>query len=214
MLENPRHVGSPGTRRWQANAIHLYDPRLLPAAPPTRKCWNEAPAPGPSTPEARARGAWKPAARPAWKSTTGGAGTFEFLYEDGDFFFIEMKPPASRVEAPGHRDGHGRRHRQGAAAYCLGHCRAEDSPGRRQESTATPLMPDQRRRFPAPFIAAPPSGKGVAFYHAPGGLGVRMDSHLYTGHTVAAPLRLADWQADHLGRRPRDCANPHAQCAG
>ena len=107
------------------------------------------------------------------------AGTLEFLYQDGQFAFIEMNTAAAG-RAPGHRDGV--RHRPGARA---------DPHRRRQPSWAT-----GRRTFrshghaiecritaedPETFMPTP--GRVTAF-HAPGGLGVRVDSALYAGYVV------------------------------
>jgi acetyl-CoA carboxylase biotin carboxylase subunit len=107
-----------------------------------------------------------------------GAGTFEFLYENGEFFFIEMNTRL-QVEHPvtenDHRPGPGAAadpHRQRREA-------AVPAEGRR---AARPChrMPHQRRGS-LPLHASP--GK-ITSYHPPGGPGIRVDSHVYAGYTV------------------------------
>jgi acetyl-CoA carboxylase biotin carboxylase subunit len=106
------------------------------------------------------------------------AGTIEFLYEDGEFFFIEMNTRL-QVEHPISEMVSGvdivREQIRIAAGAPLGY-RQEDVKltGHAIECRINAENPDTFR----------PSPGTITGYHAPGGLGVRIDSALYQGYTV------------------------------
>ena len=86
-LENPRHVEIQVLSDGQGNAIHLGE-RDCSMQRRHQKVVEEAPAPGISD-EQRAR-IGKICTDACVRIGYRGAGTFEFLYQDGEFYFIEM----------------------------------------------------------------------------------------------------------------------------
>ena len=124
-----------------------------------------------------------------------GAGTFEFLYEDGEFFFIEMNTRV-QVEHPVTEMVTGvdivKEQLRIASGMPLS-IRQEDVKLNGHSFECRINAEDSRTFMPSP-------GK-VTLFHAPGGLGVRMDSHLYTGYTVPPHYdsligKLITWGAD------------------
>jgi acetyl-CoA carboxylase biotin carboxylase subunit len=72
-------------------------------------------------------------------------------------------------------------------------------------------VPDQRRE---PEDLRPSPGL-VTDFHAPGGLGVRLDSALYAGYSHPALLRQPDRQADRpLAANRDECIGPLMRCLG
>ncbi len=174
-LENPRHVEIQVLADGQGGAIHLGD-RDCSLQRRHQKVLEEAPAPD-IPDDVRAQVA-KSCVDACLSIGYRGAGTFEFLYENGQFFFIEMNTRI-QVEHPVSEMVTGIdliRHQLLIAGgekleitqddvYIRGHafeCRinAED---------------------PVTFMPCP--GK-ITHYHPPGGPGVRVDSHLYSGYNV------------------------------
>ena len=143
-----------------------------------QKVIEEAPAPRHhAAPAARAIG--ERCAEACRKIGYRGAGTFEFLYEDDEFYFIEMNTRI-QVEHPVTEmitgidlvqaaDPH--RRRREAALPAEGH-RAEAATPSSAAST-----PRTRTRFT-------PSPGRITSYHPPGGPGIRVDSHVYAGYYV------------------------------
>ncbi|MFP4263459.1 MAG: acetyl-CoA carboxylase biotin carboxylase subunit [Halomonas sp.] len=191
-LEKPRHVEVQVLADGQGNAIHLYD-RDCSLQRRHQKVIEEAPAPM-LDPEARAE--VLEACREACL-TIGyrGAGTFEFLYEDGQFFFIEMNTRV-QVEHPVTEMVTGvdivKEQLRIASDLPLS-IRQEDVQLSGHAFECRINAEDPRTFMPSP-------GK-VTLYHPPGGLGVRMDSHVYTGYTVPPHYdsligKLITWGAD------------------
>ncbi|MCA1768757.1 MAG: acetyl-CoA carboxylase biotin carboxylase subunit [Halomonas sp.] len=174
-LENPRHVEVQVLADGQGNAIHLYD-RDCSLQRRHQKVIEEAPAPGI---DEAARAEVLESCRQAC-ITIGyrGAGTFEFLYEDGKFFFIEMNTRV-QVEHPVTEMVTGvdivREQLRIASGLPLS-ISQEDVKLTGHAFECRINAEDARTFMPSP-------GK-VTLYHPPGGLGVRMDSHIYTGYTV------------------------------
>jgi acetyl-CoA carboxylase, biotin carboxylase subunit len=106
------------------------------------------------------------------------AGTIEFLYQDGDFFFIEMNTRL-QVEHPISEMVSGidivREQLRIAAGAPLGY--------RQAEIKLAGHAIECRINAENPETFAPSPGC-IANYHVPGGLGVRVDSALYQGYTV------------------------------
>jgi len=191
-LENPRHVEVQVLADGQGNAIHLYD-RDCSLQRRHQKVIEEAPAP---MLDPKARADVLEACRQAC-ITIGyrGAGTFEFLYEDGQFFFIEMNTRV-QVEHPVTEMVTGvdivKEQLRIASGLPLS-IRQEDVVLSGHAFECRINAEDPRTFMPSP-------GK-VTLYHPPGGLGVRMDSHVYTGYTVPPHYdsligKLITWGAD------------------
>ncbi|MGR2737620.1 acetyl-CoA carboxylase biotin carboxylase subunit [Billgrantia sp. Q4P2] len=174
-LERPRHVEVQVLADGQGNAIHLYD-RDCSLQRRHQKVLEEAPAPG-IDPEARAK-VLEACREACIEIDYRGAGTFEFLYEDGQFFFIEMNTRV-QVEHPVTEMVTGidivREQLRIASGLPLS-IRQEDVKLNGHAFECRINAEDPRTFMPSP-------GK-VTLYHPPGGLGVRMDSHIYTGYTV------------------------------
>ena len=108
-----------------------------------------------------------------------GAGTFEFLYENGEFYFIEMNTRV-QVEHPVTEMDHRHRHRA--------RCRSGSPPARSCRSrSATSQMRGHaiecRINAEDPYKFTPSPGR-ITMWHPPGGPGVRVDSHVYTNYFV------------------------------
>ncbi|MCM5703344.1 acetyl-CoA carboxylase biotin carboxylase subunit [Larsenimonas salina] len=174
-LEKPRHVEVQVLADGQGNAIHLFD-RDCSLQRRHQKVLEEAPAPH-IDPAAREK-VLKACTDACVELNYRGAGTFEFLYEDGEFYFIEMNTRV-QVEHPVTEMVTGvdivKEQLKIASGQKLSITQDEvKCDGHAFECRIN--AEDARTFMPSP-------GK-VTFYHAPGGLGVRMDSHLYTGYTV------------------------------
>lgn len=174
-LENPRHVEVQVLADGQGNAIHLYD-RDCSLQRRHQKVLEEAPAPDIDE-AARAR-VLEACRQACLEINYRGAGTFEFLYEDGAYFFIEMNTRV-QVEHPVTEMVTGvdivKEQLKIASGYPLSFC--QDDIRLAGHAFECRINAEDSRTF------MPSPGK-VTLYHPPGGLGVRMDSHLYTGYTV------------------------------
>lgn len=174
-LENPRHIEIQVLADGQGNAVHLYD-RDCSLQRRHQKVLEEAPAPG-LDPDAREQ--VHEACRQAC-ITIGyrGAGTFEFLYENGEFFFIEMNTRV-QVEHP---------ITEMVTGVDIVREQLLIASGRplsvRQEQIMVSGHAFECRINAEDAKTFMPSPGKVTLYHPPGGLGVRMDSHVYTGYSV------------------------------
>lgn len=174
-LENPRHVEVQVLADGQGNAIHLGE-RDCSMQRRHQKVVEEAPAPG-ITAEMR-KFIGERCSRACIEIGYRGAGTFEFLFENGEFYFIEMNTRI-QVEHPVTEMVTGvdliKEQLRIAAGQPLsitqdevkihGHaieCRinAEDS------------------------VTFMPSPGKIEHFHPPGGMGIRWDSHIYAGYSV------------------------------
>ncbi|SEI42421.1 acetyl-CoA carboxylase, biotin carboxylase subunit [Allopseudospirillum japonicum] len=174
-LENPRHVEVQVLADGQGNAVHLYD-RDCSLQRRHQKVLEEAPAPL-LDPEARAQ-VLQSCVDACIEIGYRGAGTFEFLYEDGGFYFIEMNTRV-QVEHPVTEMVTGvdivKEQLRIASGLPLSICQ-QDIQIRGHAFECRINAEDPKSFLPSP-------GQ-VTMFHAPGGLGVRMDSHLYSGYTV------------------------------
>ena len=174
-LERPRHIEFQVLADAHGNAVHLFD-RDCSMQRRHQKILEEAPAPG-IPHELR----MKMGARVAEACREIGyrsAGTFEFLYQDGEFYFIEMNTRV-QVEHPVTELITGidivKEQLKIAAGEKLSF-RQEDLVLRGHAVECRINAEDPRTFMPSP-------GK-VDLWHAPGGPGIRVDSHLYSGYTV------------------------------
>ncbi|GAA3909308.1 acetyl-CoA carboxylase biotin carboxylase subunit [Halomonas cibimaris] len=174
-LEKPRHVEVQVLADGQGNAIHLFD-RDCSLQRRHQKVLEEAPAPGI---DAAAREKVLNACRDACIDINyRGAGTFEFLYEDGEFFFIEMNTRV-QVEHPVTEmvTGVDIVKEQLRIASGLPLSITQDDVKLSGHAFECRINAEDARTFM-------PSPGRVTLYHPPGGLGIRMDSHMYTGYSV------------------------------
>jgi acetyl-CoA carboxylase biotin carboxylase subunit len=174
-LENPRHVEIQVLSDGQGNAVHLGE-RDCSMQRRHQKVVEEAPAPGIS-PEIRAR-IGERCCKACIDIGYRGAGTFEFLYENGEFYFIEMNTRI-QVEHP-------------VSEMVTGVDLIKEQ---LRIAAGQPLSLDQSQiqvrghaiecrinaEDPDTFIPSP--GK-IDMFHAPGGFGVRWESHIYSGYSV------------------------------
>ncbi len=174
-LENPRHVEIQVLADGQGNAIHLGE-RDCSMQRRHQKVVEEAPAPGISE-EARAE-IGKVCVEACLRIGYRGAGTFEFLYEDGRFYFIEMNTRI-QVEHPVTEMVTGidlvREQLLIAAGRKLS-IRQEDVVLRGHAIECRINAEDPDSFLPSPGL--------VTHFHSAGGPGVRVDSHVYEGYRV------------------------------
>jgi acetyl-CoA carboxylase biotin carboxylase subunit len=174
-LQNPRHVEVQILADGQGGVIHLYD-RDCSMQRRHQKVVEEAPAP--HMDEAARAQVLKSCTDACLKIGYRGAGTFEFLYEDGSFYFIEMNTRV-QVEHPVTEMITGvdiiKEQLLIAGGYPLS-VKQEDVVINGHAFECRINAEDAKTFMPSP-------GK-VTQFHAPGGLGVRVDSHLYSGYTV------------------------------
>lgn len=174
-LEKPRHVEVQVLADGQGNAIHLYD-RDCSLQRRHQKVVEEAPAP--MIDEAARAKVLKACVDACVEIGYRGAGTFEFLYEDGEFFFIEMNTRV-QVEHPVTEMVTGvdivKEQLRIASGLPLSY--KQDDIKLRGHSIECRLNAEDPKTF------MPSPGK-VTHFHAAGGNGVRVDSHLYSGYTV------------------------------
>ncbi|MDC1509631.1 acetyl-CoA carboxylase biotin carboxylase subunit, partial [Oceanospirillaceae bacterium] len=159
----------------QGGVIHLYD-RDCSMQRRHQKVVEEAPAPHMDQ-AARAQ-VLKSCTDACLEIGYRGAGTFEFLYEDGGFYFIEMNTRV-QVEHPVSEMITGidiiKEQLLVASGLPLS-VKQEDIVINGHAFECRINAEDAKTFMPCP-------GK-VTQFHAPGGLGVRVDSHLYSGYTV------------------------------
>ena len=174
-LQNPRHVEVQILADGQGNCIHLYD-RDCSLQRRHQKVIEEAPAPG--IPMDIREEVYAACIKACNDIGYRGAGTFEFLYEDGRFFFIEMNTRI-QVEHPVTEQVTDIDLIKNQILVCSGEklaLKQEDVILSGHAFECRINAEDAKTFMPCP-------GK-VSIFHAPGGPGVRVDSHLYSGYTV------------------------------
>ena len=174
-LETPRHIEIQVLSDKHGNAIHLGE-RDCSLQRRHQKVMEEAPAPGISEEQRNAIGAV--CVEACKRIGYHGAGTFEFLYENGEFYFIEMNTRV-QVEHPVTEMVTGvdivREQIRIAAGLPLSY--TQDDIKVRGHALECRINAENAKTF------IPSPGK-VREFHAPGGLGVRVEAHLYDGYTV------------------------------
>ncbi|MCW8871512.1 MAG: acetyl-CoA carboxylase biotin carboxylase subunit [Xanthomonadales bacterium] len=174
-LENPRHVEVQVVADQHGNAVHLGE-RDCSTQRRHQKVIEEAPAPGITSEQRAEIGAVcvEACKRIAYR----GAGTFEFLYDRGEFYFIEMNTRI-QVEHPVTERITGvdlvREQILVAAGEPLS-IRQEDVQIRGHAIECRINAEDSETFMPSPGT--------IQGFHAPGGPGIRCDTHMYDGYSV------------------------------
>ena len=174
-LPSPRHIEVQVLADSFGNAVHLGE-RDCSLQRRHQKILEEAPSPVLDDKERKRIG------KIVAKAISGlgylGAGTIEFLYQDGEFYFIEMNTRL-QVEHPVTEMITGidlvREQIRIAAGEPLNY--------KQQDITFSGHAIECRINAEDPLTFAPSPGR-ISDYHAPGGLDVRVDSALYAGYTV------------------------------
>ena len=174
-LENPRHVEIQVLADGQGNAIHLGE-RDCSMQRRHQKVVEEAPAPG-ITEELRNE-IGKVCVEACLRIGYRGAGTFEFLFEDGRFYFIEMNTRI-QVEHPVTERITGIDLVCEQLRIAAGHklsIKQSDIVLRGHAIECRINAEDPDTFMPHPGL--------IQHFHPPGGPGVRVDTHIYEGYRV------------------------------
>jgi acetyl-CoA carboxylase biotin carboxylase subunit len=174
-LGTPRHIEIQVLADEFKNAIWLGE-RDCSMQRRHQKVMEEAPAPGiPARVLARIGERCADACR---KLGYRGAGTFEFLYQEGEFFFIEMNTRV-QVEHPVTEAITGIDIVQQQIRIAAG----QKLTIRQRDIVKRGHAVECRINAEDPFTFVPSPGR-ITSYHAPGGPGIRVDSHVYQGYFV------------------------------
>ena len=174
-LENPRHIEIQVLADSFKNAVYLFE-RDCSMQRRHQKIIEEAPAPGlPERPLARIGERCAEACR---KIGYRGAGTFEFLYENKEFFFIEMNTRV-QVEHPVTEVITGIDIVQMQIRVAAG----EKLPFKQKDLAVRGHAIECRINAEDPYTFVPSPGR-ITSYHSPGGPGIRVDSHIYHNYFV------------------------------
>lgn len=174
-LENPRHIEIQVMADQHGHAVHFGE-RDCSTQRRHQKVIEEAPAPGISQQQRDEIGAVcvEACLRIAYR----GAGTFEFLYDNGRFYFIEMNTRI-QVEHPVTERITGadlvREQILVAAGEKLSY-RQQDIQFRGHAIECRINAEDPESFMPSPGL--------IQGFHAPGGPGIRVESHIYDGYRV------------------------------
>jgi len=174
-LEYPRHVEVQVLADNHGNAVHLGE-RDCSMQRRHQKVIEEAPAPG-ITPEQRSH-IGERCVRACQEIGYRSAGTFEFLYQDGEFYFIEMNTRL-QVEHPVTEMVTGIDIVKEQIRIANGeklNVTQDDIQMRGHAIECRINAEDPKTFMPSPGL--------VTLWHAPGGPGIRVESHVYSGYKV------------------------------
>jgi acetyl-CoA carboxylase, biotin carboxylase subunit len=174
-LERPRHIEIQVLADAHKNAIHLGE-RDCSLQRRHQKIVEEAPAP--ELPPKLREKIGDRCVEACRKIGYRGAGTFEFLFEDGEFFFIEMNTRI-QVEHPVTEMITGIDLVQEQILVAAG----EKLRFRQKDIQFRGHAIECRINAEDPYRFTPSPGR-ITSYHPPGGPGIRVDSHVYQGYTV------------------------------
>lgn len=174
-LEKPRHIEIQVLADGQGNAIHLGE-RDCSMQRRHQKVLEEAPAPG-ITEEQRQKIGQR-CVDACLRIGYRGAGTFEFLYQDGEFYFIEMNTRV-QVEHPVTELITGIDIVKEQLKIAAGQKLSIQQKDVKIKGHAIECRINAED--PKTFIPCP--GK-INWYHAPGGPGIRVDTHIYSSYVV------------------------------
>lgn len=174
-LENPRHIEFQVLADGHGNAIHLGE-RDCSTQRRHQKVIEEAPAPGITEEQRRKMG--ERCVKACLDIGYLGAGTFEFLYENGEFFFIEMNTRV-QVEHPVTEMITGvdivKEQLRIAAGEPLS-VRQQDIRLQGHAMECRINAEDAKTFMPCPGV--------IEQFHMPGGPGIRVETHIYNGYRV------------------------------
>ena len=174
-LENPRHIEFQVLADEHGNAVHLGE-RDCSMQRRHQKVVEEAPAPG--LPEKLRHKIGERCAEACRKIGYRGAGTFEFLYENGEFYFIEMNTRV-QVEHPVTEMITGVDIVREQIMIASG----EKLSIRQKDITWRGHAVECRINAEDPKTFMPSPGR-ITMYHPPGGPGIRVDTHVYSNYFV------------------------------
>jgi acetyl-CoA carboxylase biotin carboxylase subunit len=174
-LENPRHVEIQVLADHHGNAVHLGE-RDCSMQRRHQKVIEEAPAPGIDRKLIEKVG--ERCAEACRKIGYRGAGTFEFLFESDEFYFIEMNTRV-QVEHPVTEFITGVDIVQAQIRIAAG----EKLWFKQRDVEFRGHAIECRINAEDPFRFTPSPGK-ITNWHMPGGPGIRVDSHVYNGYTI------------------------------
>jgi len=174
-LENPRHIEIQVLADTHKNAVYLGE-RDCSLQRRHQKVIEEAPAP--ELPAKLRDKIGERCVEACRKIGYRGAGTFEFLYDQSEFFFIEMNTRV-QVEHPVTELITGIDIVQQQIHIAAG----EKLPFRQKDIALRGHAIECRINAEDPYKFTPSPGR-ISSYHPPGGPGIRVDSHVYQGYTV------------------------------
>ncbi len=174
-LETPRHVEIQVLSDGKGNAVYLAE-RDCSMQRRHQKVVEEAPAPGITEEERRQIG--EQCVNACIEIGYRGAGTFEFLYEKGNFYFIEMNTRL-QVEHPVTEMITGVDLVKQQILIASG----EELQLKQEDIKITGHAIECRLNAEDPDTFMPSPGC-ISLFHPPGGLGVRVDTHIYSGYKV------------------------------
>ncbi len=174
-LQNPRHIEIQVLADQFKNAVYLGE-RDCSMQRRHQKVIEEAPAPG--IPRKLIEKIGERCAAACKKIGYRGAGTFEFLYENGEFYFIEMNTRV-QVEHPVTEWVTGIDIVKTQIMVAAG----QKLPFAQRQISLTGHAIECRINAEDPFNFMPSPGR-ITMWHPPGGPGVRVDSHVYTNYFV------------------------------
>jgi len=174
-LSKPRHIEIQVMGDGRGNAVHLGT-RDCSLQRRHQKVWEEAPAP--TVPMEQQLEIGEICAAAMRKLKYAGAGTIEFLYEDGNFYFIEMNTRL-QVEHPV---------TERITGIDIVYEQIRVAAGEKLSLTQESMQfyghaIEVRINAEDPQTFAPSPGK-ISFYHPAGGVGIRVDSAVYQGYTI------------------------------
>ncbi len=174
-LSKPRHIEIQVLGDGQGNAIHLAE-RDCSLQRRHQKVWEEGPSPA-LTPDQREK-IGTVVAKAMQGLRYSGAGTIEFLYENGEFYFIEMNTRI-QVEHPVTEmiTGIDLVNEQIRIASGFGLSVRQEDVKVRGHAIECRINAENPETFR-------PSPGTITTFHPPGGLGIRVDSAAYQGYTI------------------------------